>query len=328
MFARSVTFFVTAGLVLAAVVPAQAAFPGSNGKIAYTYKDFETDTTSVCSVNPDGTGDVSGQWACRGPRVAVVRGKTAFAFDGDIATMNHDGTGVARVATTPDVEFEPTVAPSRLQLAFTVDAGGVQQIYRIDSDGTDRIALTSAASDSGDPTWSPDGSKIAFSVAGELFTMNPDGTGEVNLTNTPGSAEYGPNWSPDGSSSRSLQMAASGGGTPAGCMRLADGTDPAWSPDGMRITFTRIDEAALTSSLRTITEFGGSDVPIRTESIFSAEFAAPTGNRPPRMCVQRGRPRCGSHSSRRSTSAMRPTGNMVRRSPILPAPHPSPARRT
>ena len=106
--------------------------------------------------------------------------------------------------------------------------------------------------------------------------MNPDGTGEVNLTNTPGSAEYGPNWSPDGSK---LAFAADGGiwrrNATGGRMRLADGTDPAWSPDGMRITFTRIDEAALTSSLRTITEFGGSDVPIRTESIFSAEFAAP-----------------------------------------------------
>jgi WD40-like Beta Propeller Repeat len=281
VFARSVTFFVTTGLVLAAVVPAQAAFPGSNGRIAYTYKDFETDTTSVCSVNRDGTGDtclVNGlaedpAWLSSGARLA-------FAFDGDIATMNHDGTGVARVATTdPDVEFEPTVAPSGLQLAFTVDAGGVQQIYRIDSDGTDLTPLTSAASDSGDPAWSPDGSKIAFSRGGDLFTMNPDGTAEANLTNTPGAAEYGPNWSPDGSK---LAFAADGGiwrmnATGSARTRLADGTDPVWSPDGLRIAFTRIDEVALTSSLRTINASGagGDDVAVRTGSIFSAEFAAP-----------------------------------------------------
>ena len=165
MYARSATFVATLGLLRVAVAPAHAAFPGSNGKIAYTYKDYELDTTSVCAINQDGTGDqclAEGQdpaWLSSGARLAFT------TFDGDIATMNEDGTGVARVATTPEIEFEPTVAPSGLQFAFTVSAGGTQQIYKIDSDGTDRIPLTSSSADSGAPACNMTGARSPSRVA-------------------------------------------------------------------------------------------------------------------------------------------------------------------
>ena len=255
---------------------ARAAFPGFNGKIAYTYKDFETDSQSVCAVNRDGTGDtclINGHdedpaWLSSGARLV-------FSHGGDLATMNHDGTGAADVATTPEVEFEPTASPGGLQFAFTVDAGGPLQIHRIDSDGTDRIPLTSSPLSSEDPAWSPDGSKIAFARGGDLYTMNPDGTDQVNITNTPGAAESAPNWSPDGTM---LAFARDGGvwrttvGI-SGALRLTDGTDPAWSPDGNRIAFTRID--ASTSSLRTVNDSGLDDLTVRTVPTFEAEFAAP-----------------------------------------------------
>ena len=51
------------------------------------------------------------------------------------------------------------------------------------------------------------------------------------------------------------------------------GTDTAWGPSGDRTAFTRTDEVALTSSLRTSSTSG--DVAVRTSSIFEAEFAAP-----------------------------------------------------
>ena len=40
--------------------------------------------------------------------------------------------------------------------------------------------------------------KIAFERSGDIWTMNADGSGQVNLTNT-SAPELDPAWSPDGS---------------------------------------------------------------------------------------------------------------------------------
>src|SRR5438093_11919803 len=52
------------------------------------------------------------------------------------------------------------------------------------------------------PAWSPDGSKIAFARTGasnlyEIFTMNSDGTNQLQLTHD-GVIDAEPSWSPDG----------------------------------------------------------------------------------------------------------------------------------
>lgn len=48
--------------------------------------------------------------------------------------------------------------------------------------------------------FSPDGRKLAYSsLDGDIMIKNFDGTGEINLTNTPGVFEAYPQWSPDGS---------------------------------------------------------------------------------------------------------------------------------
>jgi len=53
-----------------------------------------------------------------------------------------------------------------------------------------------------DPAWSPDGTRIAFvrrsQTTSDVFLMNANGSGLVNLTNTPAIPEVSPTWSPDG----------------------------------------------------------------------------------------------------------------------------------
>ena len=46
-------------------------------------------------------------------------------------------------------------------------------------------------------TFPGDNGKIAFSRAGDIWTMNPDGTGPLNLTND-AAMQGSPAWSPDG----------------------------------------------------------------------------------------------------------------------------------
>jgi Tol biopolymer transport system component len=57
--------------------------------------------------------------------------------------------------------------------------GGNWEIYRVDLDGGNLSALTSDSASDGLPTWSPDGSKIAFvsNRDGEwsIWSMDPDG---------------------------------------------------------------------------------------------------------------------------------------------------------
>jgi Tol biopolymer transport system component len=47
------------------------------------------------------------------------------------------------------------------------------------------------------PSWSPNGRRIVFALAGDLYTMNSDGSGVLPLTSS-SQQEYSPAWSPDG----------------------------------------------------------------------------------------------------------------------------------
>lgn len=85
------------------------------------------------------------------------------------------------------------------------DADGVMrpQVYTINPDGTDERILTDLPTRDGDPSWSPDGTKIAFESfrddGSEAYVMNADGTGVTRLTFNGPPEDRGTNWSADGS---------------------------------------------------------------------------------------------------------------------------------
>jgi TolB protein len=72
----------------------------------------------------------------------------------------------------------------------------------MNADGTSPRDLTPNTPEfDGDPAWSPGGSRIAFTSRRdgnkEIYLMNPDGTGLLNITNNRAD-DFDPTWSPDG----------------------------------------------------------------------------------------------------------------------------------
>lgn len=60
---------------------------------------------------------------------------------------------------------------------------GHQVIYIMDSDGKNNKMLTTSAKSETDAVWIKDGQKIAFLCDGQIWEMNPDGSGRNQLTN-------------------------------------------------------------------------------------------------------------------------------------------------
>ena len=119
----------------------------------------------------------------------------------------------------------------------------------MNSDGSNQTQVTFDITDSVNPAWSPDGTRIAFQSyrdgQAEIYVMNADGSGLSRLT---ASSDYDgePSWSPDGK--RIAFVSRRTGGYRVYIMK-ADGSaqgvlsgqaysgHPAWSPDGSQIAY-------------------------------------------------------------------------------------------
>jgi hypothetical protein len=133
-------------------------------------------------------------------------------------------------------------------------------------------------------SWSPDGAKLAFSSAGNIFTVNSNGG---NLTPIAGNNANFPSWSPDGAKIAFVQSGSIKTMNPDGSNQttIASGdlslSKIAWSPDSSRVAFHRA-AANGTRDLQSVNSGGGGLVTILNEPVIAllswgATPAAATG---------------------------------------------------
>jgi TolB protein len=240
-----------AACAIAAAAPAEAAFPGANGRIAFVTVDAQFHRY-VWTVNPDGSDAMFAiadsdepEWMPDGSRLLVARAGSSAT---EIWSVKPDGSDATFVADGNS----PAPSPDGTKIAFEAfpPGGPSSEIYVMNADGTGAAQLTSEPDAASRPAWSPDGKSIAFNRAGinggvpGIYLMDAAGSNQVRI-----SATKNPNWSPDGA-----KIVHECGPDPSGdiCVMDRDGgndTDltpgpsstpahfPAWSPDGKKIIY-------------------------------------------------------------------------------------------
>ncbi len=266
---RLLSAVVASGLALLAATPAQAAFPGANGKLAHP-PVFPMADTSIGTIAPDGrqaaipTGTVAGPaniaWSRDGRRLAFDGPATSGGSGRALYVMNADGSGLRQVGRGDAQRFNPAFTPDGSRLVFVQDngpRGGSGDVYSVSTTGSGLTRLTTSPGWDGAPDVAVDGRIAWVCRAGGrplLCTMAADGSGKTALSATASLAEVAhPSWSPDGAAlAFSARRAADQPeglfrvGRGGGDLRALPGTDasrPAWSPDGTRIASERyVDE--------------------------------------------------------------------------------------
>jgi Tol biopolymer transport system component len=144
--------------------PAEAAFPGKNGKIAFVSR--------------------------------LDSGR-------EILTMKPNGDNKTILTNNDHVDnFDPAFSPNGKKIAFSSPRGlSSGDIFTMSANGTDIKRVTKSESSDIDPAWSPDGTKIAFSSLRngnfDIYVINKDGSGLTRITTSP-QGDFQPAWSPDG----------------------------------------------------------------------------------------------------------------------------------
>src|ERR671916_2885491 len=155
VMAAAVAAMMLAVVMVVGARPAQAAYPGANGKIV-----FESDRTTGTGVdNPTG--------------------------DFEIFTMNKDGTGLTQLTHNTASDYGPSFSADGSVVVFASDQVGNYEIYRMDSDGTDQRRLTNNTVPDENPTISPNGFTIAYESYrnGNREIIVQEGIYEANITN-------------------------------------------------------------------------------------------------------------------------------------------------
>ena len=241
----------------------------SDAAVTWTSSDerIATVAAGVVTAHAAGTVTIAAVAGTRRGELALAVAGQELVYEGWPAglpepfVLSSGSGGAARLFPAGTVALDPTPSPDGQRIAFVVAnyIEGTGDIYVADRSGANVRRLTPSDEMDDQPSWSPDGSRITYrsyaaGYDGDIWAMNADGSGAVNLTPDPLPGitdESRPAWSPDG---RYIAYTSTAAGFSRNIWRMnADGSDKrrlttagleveteaAWSPDGARIAFRR-----------------------------------------------------------------------------------------
>lgn len=304
---------------------AQIAFPGTTWFGNPAISVVRTDGTRKTRLAATSGNVTSLTWSPDGRKIALVSG---HGDNYHLYVMNADGTEKQRLTETSGHIAPLAWSPDSTKIAFETfswhhsEMGSEHScaVFVVNADGTSKTWLTERSKHklNESPTWSPDGSKLAFVSSSDddcgLYVMDADGTRKTLLTDV---SRYGPPsvaWAPDGSriaytgqrevdvselaypvTSSDIYMVNPDG---SGKVRLTEGADRdieglAWSPDSRRIAF--ISDRAGQIGLYVINVDTGEEATLTSGDVFCHTLAwSPDSTRIACETVSAGKPRTPS----------------------------------
>ncbi len=213
-----------ATIVMVEAVPAEGAFPGKPGPIAYR-------KSSADEVESSGGLLAHGPSKSEAPRKLTENfsdDRPSYSADGrlivfegnrdpgegavgtHIYVMKNDGSEVRRLTSGNFYDSNPSFSPNGKLVVFDRGPlqGHVTHIFSVSVDGSGLQQITNDAGSDSDPTFTPNGKRIVFVSnrrssghrdRSNIFSMRPNGTHLQVLIGSP-REDYAPDVSPNGRS--------------------------------------------------------------------------------------------------------------------------------